>query len=1264
MVAMRFLRGGMGLALGPLLLSSAEAGQDQTKQEHDPSVAAIVDHFIQRGMHFDSRQVVRRVVPGDDSTMMGVFATSTIKEGELLLEIPWNCTINAGFRVENPPHLVCDTVQNLIKEMRLGDESDFGPYVQYLLNQRRGQLPCAWSEAGKHLLEHILEYGAGMDGEGTLPPSYVTDNEWLGVCRGLDNPFKENAAMLVIQRAEDDLMLPIYDFYNHRNGDYLNTVNERINKERGQVDFKVYAASDIHEGEEINSSYNMCAGCGGRADNYGTPEIFMDYGFVEMYPQRWIFKEQDFYFDLSEKKNESGELTGDIELTWFKDGRPQSSHRRRVSVRFFVHQIVRIEGLKQLEHAKRKQVPEIQHAVPAYEWNTIWEYSDALVDAMKRAIGANGESPGAGVADEDEDDDEGVCYEGDESARRERKMLPKYDDLDDESDDEFYEEAPYEYTLSCNSNLLFPGHKIMEEFETLYQSVDYFVVPSDGDVCLELDSVVQTCTKYRPHYHELGMDFPARYIDSVKRVLFVGGGDSMLLAEAIKYPDLELVVGLELEQDITRKTFKHMYTQPFFHDRRVQWWFGDAVKSLRLLPKEYFGSFDLVLVDLSETVASFSVSSHLDMLEALALLVKPEGIMVKNEWRYLDKLSGMFKYTARVNMRDIPYICDQAMTMASNKVDFMNHIPNDHKVDRRLLGAHVDIDDRFFMFHDYQKNDIHPHSSCVLMEEGHESDLEHEKSEGIMMIVNAENATEPLSPFGPVLECINASMKEEGLNILSMMSSPSNDNGIGETVIIFMREGYVTARTWPEKNYCAFDVFLWARFDKHEAIRDVVLRAVGTNDASYSDYRIVTGGMLGTESWEEDRDRIGPRFAQRKACKEVYPDEAKEGDVDLGEHSSMLDAVLVKVIALVQDAGSGFIVVCGTKDQPCKSMKAIKGNVGDAEVTALWTCPGIAGEAQHAEDVTSRMDACEEETMNLWSERGRASVIIVDDSTPVTMLKVLNSIISDEANRDVILEEQVIFMELMGSSESKTWRKRHNFMDRVRKSIGFDPLFKAEVVLNSAEEQTELGIMSVEDPAFYPRLYNLTKTLESTGLDVQVRKVLGGVWEWQENYNPQNYTFDDYPTAPAKEQFSRQQPMGRQSVFHLEMEDDSNVARSDVEGALYFALAENTIPVYKLESITEVGDGFVVAALSSEGSIIVVFDGKSHVNVNIFSHDEWEERPDKIMGAFSLKLPFNVVQRDEQPRGTERVINFMSDIHPPEDDSATADSEDEDFAEV
>ena len=92
----------------------------------------------------------------------------------------------------------------------------------------------------------------------------------------------------------------------------------------------------------------------------------------------------------------------------------------------------------------------------------------------------------------------------------------------------------------------------------------------------------------------------------------------MLLHEALKYPNLEKVVGLELDQTVTRKCFKHFETSPHFDDDRVEWWFGDATKSLLLLPEEYWGSFDLVLVDLSETVMSFSVTAELDVFDALS----------------------------------------------------------------------------------------------------------------------------------------------------------------------------------------------------------------------------------------------------------------------------------------------------------------------------------------------------------------------------------------------------------------------------------------------------------------------------------------------------------------------------------------------------------------------------------------------------------------------------------------------------------------------
>ena len=88
----------------------------------------------------------------------------------------------------------------------------------------------------------------------------------------------------------------------------------------------------------------------------------------------------------------------------------------------------------------------------------------------------------------------------------------------------------------------------------------------------------------------------------------------------------------------------------------MEWWFGDASKSLLLLPKDYFGSFDLVLIDLSETVTSFKVTDSLDVLEALTLLMKDDGIFVKNE-AYHQEFSAMFDFSAMVVLYVSQIIC-------------------------------------------------------------------------------------------------------------------------------------------------------------------------------------------------------------------------------------------------------------------------------------------------------------------------------------------------------------------------------------------------------------------------------------------------------------------------------------------------------------------------------------------------------------------------------------------------------------------------------
>ena len=113
------------------------------------------------------------------------------------------------------------------------------------------------------------------------------------------------------------------------------------------------------------------------------------------------------------------------------------------------------------------------------------------------------------------------------------------------------------FTLSLPRRSLYETSRIVltetspEHFETKksnYQVMEWTKRASDDDTCLHLDEMLQICSSYRPHYHEFFVHFPAQFVKKVKRVMFLGSGDAMLLHEILKYPDLEKVVGLDTGQ--------------------------------------------------------------------------------------------------------------------------------------------------------------------------------------------------------------------------------------------------------------------------------------------------------------------------------------------------------------------------------------------------------------------------------------------------------------------------------------------------------------------------------------------------------------------------------------------------------------------------------------------------------------------------------------------------------------------------------------------
>jgi hypothetical protein len=248
--------------------AASKSGSDGTSNDdpHLEEAKAIFDWVSGSTDGFVTpKQELRRAIPGDPTSPLGVYAVKPIAKGEVVVTVPWATLIQSD-DPEEDSQLSCGTVRTVAREMRLGKESKFAPYAMYLNNEPRNQIPSSWSDQGMDLLEHVI-------GSQQLPPDFATDwlNAWVNRCDGnITDEIATKAALLVVQRSDDSLMIPAYDAYNHRNGNWTNTGSEIVWGRRHVTT----AQRDIEVGDEIYISYNMCPHCQGRRFGYGTAGRF------------------------------------------------------------------------------------------------------------------------------------------------------------------------------------------------------------------------------------------------------------------------------------------------------------------------------------------------------------------------------------------------------------------------------------------------------------------------------------------------------------------------------------------------------------------------------------------------------------------------------------------------------------------------------------------------------------------------------------------------------------------------------------------------------------------------------------------------------------------------------------------------------------------------------------------------------------------------------------------------------------------------------
>jgi spermidine synthase len=982
-------------------------------------------------------------------------------------------------------------------------------------------------------------------------------------------------------------------------------------------------------------------------------EIFRDRGLVEALPQKWILETEEVAFELVEDES------GQVQVEWITQLPTLHGYLWQLiqSLRKKVVWLQKIKTLSWNLHLDKVQDWD--------EWNLIWEYQHALVKALSHAHNSLEENDLLPITSSKEQQEQQVCTA--ESAECSAPISNHYDELDDQDDDLDY------VSQTCDNSewMEFNGYNTLWQKQTSYQHALFNRNNATGDTCMDIDQIVQICSCYRPHYHEFSANFPARFVDEVEKVLFVGGGDSMLLHEALKYPSLQKVVGLELDQVITRKSFQYFHTQPHFDDDRVEWWFGDATKSLLLLPKDYWGSFDLVLVDLSETAMALSVTDGLDVFDALALLLKPEGIMVKNEL-YIDEMSDVFDYTIQIKY-DSPKICSQIMALGSNRVDFFHQIPKDHGIHNFLLQPVDEMENLFEHMHDYRKNDARAQGKCDGLPETASSTGEQGKSAGILHVLDIEKVQGGIK----LEEALATAIHQAGLtSIATPTSSESKDDTLS---IVVFNEGYIVGRSWPDQDYVAVGVNLWGAFHKFDSIQTALLAAFNTS--SLSSFRVVVGGMYGSTTWKDDQPRIGPQMAQNRNCDELETPEATDDSSAAAHFISevAIEEVLNNLLPTITSTSSSTSsndklvvgVVCGFEnDDDCMTKNIMEKLPHVDKVLTFWACPDLFDlEDGKVEDEMSQSDltkmfACEKAMITQLHDTMEADdlyfdVFVVDSSSPYEMSQIFNSIWNiPKYRRWYIAQERNLFIEI---SLNPDIGFRRNFLDRYRKDVRHDPAARAEFIahFDDGSSRIEIGVVSVGDDLIFQSLADTERKIKTRlvgrhgEIDFELGRIHGAQWNFRENLEPREFSHDDYDGQPAKVQFSQQKPLGRETIFQLIR--NPNVAEGLVtmlsletlDFKLGACLCKLGFTDTKSMTFDGVGDGGLIVSVSNEGSALLTWDGRDHVDINLFSSfRDGEEKADSFISSFvdSVEEHLVVALRDDYPRGTGRVVNFLSDL--------------------
>ncbi|NJM87652.1 MAG: polyamine aminopropyltransferase [Hydrococcus sp. RU_2_2] len=186
---------------------------------------------------------------------------------------------------------------------------------------------------------------------------------------------------------------------------------------------------------------------------------------------------------------------------------------------------------------------------------------------------------------------------------------------------------PSEWIIDSNGKMALSFHikgdRLFKE-ESPYQTVEVFDTYGNGKI-LTIDRMVMCTEADEASYHETIVHVPMQTHPNVKDVLVIGAGDGGTIRELVRYPEIERITMVEIDEAVVRasKQFFPTISSAFNHPK-LNLLIDDGIK---FVAEAADAAYDLVIIDSSDPVGPSEGLFTRSFYEDVYRCLRPGGVI-------------------------------------------------------------------------------------------------------------------------------------------------------------------------------------------------------------------------------------------------------------------------------------------------------------------------------------------------------------------------------------------------------------------------------------------------------------------------------------------------------------------------------------------------------------------------------------------------------------------------------------------------------------